>query len=62
MGPYLITRVGKLGEVEIKDPKDGVRKTVNGHRLKLFLLENKDDGSVEVSVSLLVSIPTYEAV
>ncbi|KAJ0494070.1 putative nucleotidyltransferase, Ribonuclease H [Helianthus annuus] len=60
MGPYVITRVGQLGDVTIEDPKDGVRQTVNGHRLKPFLEGNeKVDGNKE-SVSFVVSFPVYE--
>ncbi|KAJ0754891.1 putative nucleotidyltransferase, Ribonuclease H [Helianthus annuus] len=61
MGPYVITRVGKLGDVTIKDPKDGSKQTVNGHRLKPFLdgNEEKKDANVEL-VCFLGSVPTYE--
>ncbi|XP_021985960.1 uncharacterized protein LOC110882187 [Helianthus annuus] len=61
MGPYVITRVGKLGDVIIKDPKDGSKQTVNGHRLKPFLYGNNDkkDENVEL-VNFVVSVPTYE--
>ncbi|XP_021991244.1 uncharacterized protein LOC110888005 [Helianthus annuus] len=61
MGPYVITRVGKLGDVTIKDPKDGSKQTVNRHRLKPFLDGNnvKKDENVEL-VNFVVSVPTYE--
>ncbi|KAJ0510886.1 hypothetical protein HanIR_Chr11g0545701 [Helianthus annuus] len=61
IGPYVITRVGKLGDVTIKDPKDGSKQTVNGHRLKPFLDGNNDkkDENVEL-VNFVVSVPTYE--
>ncbi|XP_035830878.1 uncharacterized protein LOC118480240 [Helianthus annuus] len=61
MGPYVITQVGKLGDVTIKDPKDGSKQTVNGHRLKPFLDGNNDkkDENVEL-VNFVVSVPTYE--
>ncbi|XP_022023722.1 uncharacterized protein LOC110923983 [Helianthus annuus] len=50
MGPYVITWVGKLGDVTIKDPKDGSKQTVNGHRLKPYLDGNneKKDENVEL--------------
>ncbi|XP_022040123.1 uncharacterized protein LOC110942658 [Helianthus annuus] len=61
MGLYVITRVGKLGDVTIEDPKDGSKQTVNGHRLKPFLDGNHDkkDENVEL-VNFVVSVPTYE--
>ncbi|XP_076951795.1 uncharacterized protein LOC143625313 [Bidens hawaiensis] len=37
MGPYVIMRVGKFGDVEIEDLHDQTRQTVNGHRLKPYL-------------------------
>ncbi|XP_076931478.1 uncharacterized protein LOC143596642 [Bidens hawaiensis] len=45
MGPYQVKRVGKYGEVEIKDFVDHLRQVVNGHRLKPYLEDvdlNKD--------------------
>ncbi|XP_076933072.1 uncharacterized protein LOC143598846 [Bidens hawaiensis] len=36
-GPYQAKRVGKYGEVEIKDFDDHLRQVVNGHRLKPYL-------------------------
>ncbi|XP_021986024.1 uncharacterized protein LOC110882263 [Helianthus annuus] len=60
MGPYVITRVGQLGDVTIEDPKDGVRQTVNGHRLKPFLDGNEKLEENKESVSFVVSIPVYE--
>ncbi|MFS8019526.1 hypothetical protein Hanom_Chr15g01404801 [Helianthus anomalus] len=62
MGPYVITRVGKLGDVSIEDPKDGSKQTVNGHRLKPFLEGNEVNEAQKESVNFLVSIPTYETV
>ncbi|KAJ0433947.1 hypothetical protein HanIR_Chr17g0875861 [Helianthus annuus] len=60
MGPYVITRVGQLGDVTIEDPKDGVRQTVNGHRLKPFLDGNERIDENKESVSFVASIPVYE--
>ncbi|XP_022001141.1 uncharacterized protein LOC110898633 [Helianthus annuus] len=52
MGPYVITRAEKLGDVTIEDLKDGSKQTVNGHRLKPFLdgNEEKNDANVELDV------------
>ncbi|XP_076896690.1 uncharacterized protein LOC143549747 [Bidens hawaiensis] len=47
MGPYVITRVGKFGDVEIEDFHNQARQTVNGHRLKAYL-EGKDINMCEV--------------
>ncbi|XP_076907572.1 uncharacterized protein LOC143564065 [Bidens hawaiensis] len=47
MGPYVITRVGKFGDVEIEDLHNQARQTVNGHRLKPYL-EGKDINMCEV--------------
>ncbi|XP_076911444.1 uncharacterized protein LOC143569404 [Bidens hawaiensis] len=47
MGPYVITRVGKFGDVEIEDLHNQARQTVNRHRLKLYL-EGKDINMCEV--------------
>ncbi|XP_076921618.1 uncharacterized protein LOC143583103 [Bidens hawaiensis] len=41
MGLYVITRVGRFGDVEIEDMKGQAKKVVNGHRLKPYL-EGKD--------------------
>ena len=60
MGPYVVTRVGQLGDVTIEDPKDGVRQTVNGHRLKPFLDGNEKVDANKESVSFVVSFPVYE--
>ena len=62
MGPYVVTRVGKLGEVQINDPKNGSKQTVNGHRLKEFWDGDAPDSKVEDSVSMLVSFPTDEVI
>ncbi|XP_076890303.1 uncharacterized protein LOC143541346 [Bidens hawaiensis] len=37
MGPYVITRVGKFGDVEIEDVQSRTKRVVNGHRLKPYL-------------------------
>ncbi|XP_076929187.1 uncharacterized protein LOC143593441 [Bidens hawaiensis] len=41
MGSYVITRVGKFGDVEVENLHNQARQTVNGHRLKPYL-EGKD--------------------
>ncbi|XP_076897753.1 uncharacterized protein LOC143551131 [Bidens hawaiensis] len=41
MGPYVMTRVGKFGDVEIEDMQSQAKQVVNGHRLKPYL-EGKD--------------------
>ncbi|XP_076919950.1 uncharacterized protein LOC143580928, partial [Bidens hawaiensis] len=41
VGPYVITRVGRFGDVEIEDMQSQVKQVVNGHRLKPYL-EGKD--------------------
>ncbi|XP_076923230.1 uncharacterized protein LOC143585299 [Bidens hawaiensis] len=37
MGPYVITRVGRFGDVEIEGMQSQVKQVVNGHRLKPYL-------------------------
>ncbi|XP_076916637.1 uncharacterized protein LOC143576434 [Bidens hawaiensis] len=46
MGPYVITRVGRFGDVEIEDPQGQSKQVVNGHRLKPYL-EGKDVNMLE---------------
>ncbi|XP_076909816.1 uncharacterized protein LOC143567237 [Bidens hawaiensis] len=41
MGPFVITRVGKFGDVEIEYMQSQAKQVVNGHRLKPYL-EGKD--------------------
>ncbi|XP_022020016.1 uncharacterized protein LOC110920088 [Helianthus annuus] len=37
MGPYVITRVGRFGDIEIEDVHTNTKQVVNGHRLKPYL-------------------------
>ena len=60
-GPYVITRVGNFGDVEIEDPKNGLKQVVNGHRLKPYLDATDLSGAPSDSVNFLVSSPAYEA-
>ncbi|XP_076932731.1 uncharacterized protein LOC143598386, partial [Bidens hawaiensis] len=46
MGPYVITRVGRFGDVEIEDMQNQIKHVVNGHRLKPYL-EGKDLNMLE---------------
>ena len=61
MGPYTITRVGQFGEIEIEDPKDGVKQMVNGHRLKPYLDATDINGATKEMVNFISSPPSYEA-
>uniref|UniRef100_A0A251RUB8 Uncharacterized protein n=1 Tax=Helianthus annuus TaxID=4232 RepID=A0A251RUB8_HELAN len=45
MGPYLITRIGNYGDIEIEDFDDHLRQVVNGYRLKPYLEANDINGS-----------------
>ncbi|XP_076905134.1 uncharacterized protein LOC143560802 [Bidens hawaiensis] len=57
MGPYVITRVGRFGDVEIEDAQSQVKQVVSGHRLKPYL-EGKDlDVLDNDKVSFLLSSP-----
>ena len=60
LGPYVVVRVGQFGDVTVEDPKDGLKHTVNGHRLKPFLDGNDKEDAQTESVSFLASVPTYE--
>ncbi|XP_022033006.1 uncharacterized protein LOC110934124 [Helianthus annuus] len=40
MGPYVIRRVGRFGDVDIQDEQTNKQQTVNGHRLKPYLEGN----------------------
>nr|XP_043627997.1 uncharacterized protein LOC122599536 [Erigeron canadensis] len=60
MGPYVITRVGKFGEIEIEDPKDGVKQMVNGHHLKPYLDASDINGSKKEMVNFISSPPSYD--
>ncbi|XP_076883018.1 uncharacterized protein LOC143531650 [Bidens hawaiensis] len=57
MGPYVITRVGRFGDVEIEDMQSQAKQVVNGHRLKPYL-EGKDVNMLDnYKVSFLLSSP-----
>ncbi|XP_076916249.1 uncharacterized protein LOC143575881 [Bidens hawaiensis] len=57
MGPYVITRVGRFGDVEIEDAQDQTKQVVNGHRLKPYL-EGKDINMLDVDeVSYILCSP-----
>ncbi|KAI3676096.1 hypothetical protein L1987_85695 [Smallanthus sonchifolius] len=43
-GPYLVTKVGHSGHIEIEDFGDHLRQTVNGHWLKPYLEPNDING------------------
>ena len=60
-GPYLITRVGEYGDVEIEDFDDHLRQVVNGHRLKPYLDSSDIHGTTEEPVCFLTSEPDDEA-
>ncbi|XP_076956835.1 uncharacterized protein LOC143632141 [Bidens hawaiensis] len=57
MGLYVITRVGRFGDVEIEDMQNQVKQFVNGHRLKPYL-EGKELKMIDKDkVSFLLSSP-----
>ncbi|XP_076940967.1 uncharacterized protein LOC143610349 [Bidens hawaiensis] len=57
MGPFVITRVRKFGDVEIEDMQSQAKQVVNGHRLKPYL-EGKDVNMLNNDkVSFLLSSP-----
>ncbi|XP_076954575.1 uncharacterized protein LOC143629098 [Bidens hawaiensis] len=57
MGPYVIIRVGKFGDVEIEDLHNQTRQIVKGHQLKPYL-EGKDINMCEVDkVGYLLRLP-----
>ncbi|KAI3755119.1 hypothetical protein L1987_54913 [Smallanthus sonchifolius] len=47
MGPYVITRVSRFGDVDIEDIHTNTKQTVNGHRLKPYL-EGNDINTLEI--------------
>ncbi|XP_076938342.1 uncharacterized protein LOC143606462, partial [Bidens hawaiensis] len=47
MGPYIITRVDRFGDVDIEDFQDQNKQVVNGQRLKPYL-EGKDINMLDV--------------
>ena len=54
-GPYLVTRVGEYGDVEIEDFDDHLRQVVNGHRLKPYLDSSDIQGTIEEPICFLTS-------
>jgi hypothetical protein len=60
LGPFIITKVGGLGNIGIQDLKDGTKQTVNGHRLKPFLETEDLTAQPKESVNFLVSLPVYK--
>ena len=59
MGPYIITKIGNFGDVEIEDLDDHLRQTVNGHRLKPYLDPNDINGPDKQSECLVLSIVAH---
>ncbi|XP_076935011.1 uncharacterized protein LOC143601506 [Bidens hawaiensis] len=60
MGPYVITKVGQFGDVEIEDVQEQTKQVVNGQRLKPYL-ERKDINMLDVDrVSYLLRSPDEE--
>ncbi|XP_035842255.1 uncharacterized protein LOC118488928 [Helianthus annuus] len=47
MGPYVVRRVGRFGDVDIQDERTNKQQTVNGHRLKPYL-EGNDINNLEL--------------
>ncbi|XP_022040134.1 uncharacterized protein LOC110942671 [Helianthus annuus] len=47
MGPYIIQRVGRFGDVDIQDEQTNKQQTMNGYRLKLYL-EGNDINNLEL--------------
>ncbi|XP_022019226.1 uncharacterized protein LOC110919262 [Helianthus annuus] len=47
MGPYVITRVGQFGDIEIEDVHTQTKQVVNGHWLKPYL-EGNDINNLEL--------------
>ncbi|XP_021991618.1 uncharacterized protein LOC110888399 [Helianthus annuus] len=47
IGPYVIRRVGRFGDVDIEDIHTNKQQTVNGHRLKPYL-EGNDISNLEL--------------
>ncbi|XP_022040442.1 uncharacterized protein LOC110942991 [Helianthus annuus] len=47
MGPYVVRRVGRFGDVDIQDEQTLKQQTVNGHRLKSYM-EGNDINNLEL--------------
>ncbi|XP_021974933.1 uncharacterized protein LOC110870043 [Helianthus annuus] len=47
MGPYVVRRVGRFGDVDIQDEQTLKQQRVNGHRLKPYL-EGNDINNLEL--------------
>ncbi|XP_022033491.1 uncharacterized protein LOC110935417 [Helianthus annuus] len=61
MGPYLITRIGNYGDIEIEDFDDHLRQVVNGHRLKPYLEANDINGPDKQSECFMLSTLVHDA-
>ncbi|KAJ0586747.1 putative nucleotidyltransferase, Ribonuclease H [Helianthus annuus] len=61
MGPYLITRIGNYGDIEIEDFDDHLRQVVNGHRLKPYLEANDINGPDKQSECFMLSTLIHDA-
>ncbi|KAI3711728.1 hypothetical protein L1987_70271 [Smallanthus sonchifolius] len=59
MGPYVITRVGRFGDVDIEDIHTNTKQTVNGHRLKPYL-EGNDINTLEIDKVGYILCPVNE--
>ncbi|KAI3828508.1 hypothetical protein L1987_02609 [Smallanthus sonchifolius] len=59
-GPFVITRVGNYGDIEIEDCEDHLRQVMNGHRLKPYLELNEINGPTNQAEAFLLSFVTNE--
>ncbi|XP_021996832.1 uncharacterized protein LOC110893976 [Helianthus annuus] len=59
MGPYVIRRVGRFGDVDIQDVKTNKQQTVNGHRLKTYL-EGNDINKIKLDKVGYILCPVNE--
>ncbi|KAJ0827768.1 hypothetical protein HanRHA438_Chr17g0829611 [Helianthus annuus] len=59
MGPYVIRRVGRFGDVDIQDEQTLKQQTVNGHRLKPYL-EGNDINNLELDKAGYILRPVDE--
>ncbi|KAD4385877.1 hypothetical protein E3N88_26046 [Mikania micrantha] len=56
IGPFVIKRVGKFGDIEIEDIQDQRKQGVNGHRIKLYLDGNDVNTESMDKVSFIVTL------
>ncbi|XP_021992194.1 uncharacterized protein LOC110889010 [Helianthus annuus] len=56
MGPYVVRRVGRFGDVDIQDEHTLKQQTVNGHRLKPYL-EGNDINNLELDKAGYILCP-----